>query len=500
MNETDPTFSTGRRSSAGRGSTISRQFTEAESVLDEQITNHLTAPPVQFNVGDSLGQTYHFMREDMKMRSLHSAQLGQEQELAYSQSARHALAKQADKSERDDLDAIAATQQIRDMVTGGMSFQDASNKVFSDDPSRLFNPKLTKGVEDFSRYYETDEEKEDRQLKESVSRLGLNKQQRDLEMEHQLYEENPELVESNIGILKKKLEAEAITAENAPLRARIEAMESSLNFKKAQIAAKEMDDLIAGIGGSGDDINSEVEIQALITKGGFPKVGNVKQVMEHYGKSPYIKEAMFNKRWIDTNLSPEERDTFAESLSIASDPNKTNDERREAHNFVIGVAGRYTAETKTDREIDARRKEVAATLGDVEKVIAPKITAFRKELDDSEDTTPEAVAARYGEMVDEIRIAAGGDPLLESAFTEYEGYVKNVGEQPEAGKSVAAAKDAITNLRKKMAEIKRAAIPGKTDSKAQGIPLPKGGTETVERDGKTWKWNPQIGKYQPLKK
>ena len=69
-----------------RRSRISRQFIDAEAALDERVTSHLTAPPIQMITGTDRQQSYKWLSEDLALRSTLSKQLAGEQAMAYAQS------------------------------------------------------------------------------------------------------------------------------------------------------------------------------------------------------------------------------------------------------------------------------------------------------------------------------------------------------------------------------------------------------------------------------
>lgn len=157
-------------------SRISRQFTDAESALDERISSHLTAPPLELRTGDSVSQSYKWLSEDLALRSTLSKQLAGEQQMAYAQSERHALADQALRQEEDDKEALGGITRARELLEKGeaKSAKDAIYKTVGENPRLGINPMAGKMFGDLERTFESPEQQELRQRKEDLDLAKLH--------------------------------------------------------------------------------------------------------------------------------------------------------------------------------------------------------------------------------------------------------------------------------------------------------------------------------------
>jgi hypothetical protein len=359
-------MSYGRLSNA----TISRQFTESEEALDPRVTELITQPLAPRITGNSLQQSYHWMKKDLEMRSMLSDQLGKEQSMAYAQSSRHALAKQSEEKMESEIAATNAMRRARQLVDSeGLDFNQAIYRVSGEDDSLALNPAWNQMAKEMRDFYESDEDRALKEAKKANEMLKLNVEAKPLQDLWDIYQTRPDDVAK---IASLKFDTDTLNSANANLAANTQNLQRIKEFKEAQENARlllEEADL------DSDALESQATVQNWFEDNGIntPNSSNIGRYLKNHGSLALM---IGSKEWMASNFpTPEDRAIFTEALEILSEnklPEGAGEEdrqaalqkSREAKALISGHLGRYLKETKdvsglTTRSADISEKKIA---------------------------------------------------------------------------------------------------------------------------------------------
>lgn len=138
---------------------VSGELTDTELLIEGRIEETLNAPRF---MADSLTPSsvgYALMQEDLKMRSAQNEALRQEQQLAFSSSARRRMHEKAIENDRQSADAKSAVNRVPAMIEAGMTKEDIEGVFFAEDPTRATNPFFASAMNGVTALAQTKQEK-----------------------------------------------------------------------------------------------------------------------------------------------------------------------------------------------------------------------------------------------------------------------------------------------------------------------------------------------------
>lgn len=433
-------------------SNVSRQFTDVERDLDDRVANVLSSTPVSGAIGGSMGQTYHWLKQDLETRSMLDDTLAKEQGMAYAQSTRQELARKSDEEEANKQRSIAALRKVKDLTGRGTNFNDAVSQVTEEDPELALTPQFTSGVTEFGKYHENDEDRELRELKDKAVKWGLTKQTFDAEAAARAAEEDPEGMDRLIALNRKNLANQELSAVNAGLIASTERMARQREFDK-QTALQDTWSVDAA--GNDDDPVSADDAQARLhysfAKAGLPDVDDPREAVRQFGAKSAIVGMLANKDFLDQKAAEAGdpaafRQSITEAINTASDKGADPVAKRKSRSLLLTLAGdnqaRLAEVAKTKERLavlDADNKELTTSYKDASADIASKLGGTG----DKKERASAVIGAARG-FIDQYRASA--PPGQEALFDEYSAYFDKLSETESPEKVATKARELMGNF------------------------------------------------------
>lgn len=138
---------------------VSGELTDTELLIESRVEETLNAPRFQADSLTPSSVGYALMQEDLKMRSAQNEALRQEQQLAFSSSARRRMHEKAIENDRQSADAKSAVNRVPDMIKAGMTKEDIQGAFFAEDPTRATNPFFESAMNGVTALAQTKQEK-----------------------------------------------------------------------------------------------------------------------------------------------------------------------------------------------------------------------------------------------------------------------------------------------------------------------------------------------------
>jgi len=285
------------------GAGVSHQFTDAERSLDERITEHLTAPPIDAMIGDTAGQTYKWLSADMAQRSTMTKELAGEESLANAQSQRQALAAQGDFQKQQDVEAADGMRHINSLANPGaggtpMSFADAQAQAVKANPNLLANPVFGRLSETATKISAQPELDRVTKLRQAIDLTELNTRQLTATAANYYARNHPDEVKT---IATGQFTTALAEANRATLSQAADALEAS----------RRVDMINASLPGFSPDAakynaQSErlVHIAGAFADAGLQGVTAPHRLVVDYGESPSIMSMLMDKGWLDSLGAP----------------------------------------------------------------------------------------------------------------------------------------------------------------------------------------------------
>lgn len=483
---------------------ISRQFTDSELAMDDRVSNFLQQPIVSGAQGNSMGETYHWLREDLNARAGMSEALQDSQRMAFEQSGRHQLHKQAVELEDEEREATEGFNKLNGLVKGGMDFKNAAAKVIGENGKLGVNDKFTGQVDAFGKVYESDEEGELRRLKDHVVKLGLTSQAFDLEAADNYIKKNPEAATKALDLYTKRKATEEIGVTNAAQAANIAQLKGLAELRQLESEKNSWNSAL-----SGTPAEQQAKRGSLLhsfAKAGLEGVQNPDLLIKGFANTPSVIDALANRSFIESKFpTPEAKQEFSQAINDATnaalpegDPVKTK-----AQNLLLRLGGENQERLAEVSKFEKRLKDADETT----KAWGVPYKDFSSTLDDiqsSDNKIYKNKQVRTAHMVDAARgfvgqakasmpISAG----LNGAFDEFDKQLEGL----KAGED-----SALTA--KTLREMVSGFVSGAKDMQARGVvgkpPAQAGKTSEIKegqraqnpKDGKTYiyrngQWTPQ---------
>lgn len=342
--------------------TISRQFTDAEQAIDERLTSHLQAPPVQMQIGDRISQSYRWMNEDLKLRSELSGQLAQEQAMAYSQSSRHELARQSVVEEAERAEALQGISRMRQMIESGEAkdWGDAGYKVGIESEGLVVN-------DDFNKFYQDGARMVDpatRQFEEKRRSLEM------LKMEDAF---------DDVMIGREVRDA---IPRGERIRSYTQAMENSLNSPFAEEKANKLKELsyihatrmaeeqerhFQMYGSDPTSASSRMMLTGMLAEAGIQDTGDLKNLALYAKGNQPALAALNDITWqAATFKTPEEKEAYLAAWSAVGNSDPASPEFQKARQILDAHTYRYMRDTEMVSSLVAKvnqANELATAIG-----------------------------------------------------------------------------------------------------------------------------------------
>jgi len=213
------------------GAPISSQMSEAELAVEDRINTALTSPRFTADAMTPSSVSYSIVREELKERSALNESLSQEQELAFSVTARRDMHNASIKNDEDAKQARRAIIEIGNMVDNkGVTFQEAASDLGLKDPSLALNSTYIKTLKPFSAMVEDRHEKFMRENSQSILETKILTEGFDADLEYAVgslrVKDMPALLEAT----QKLNEAGKIQADTALIEANTKNFQAAANF------------------------------------------------------------------------------------------------------------------------------------------------------------------------------------------------------------------------------------------------------------------------------
>lgn len=492
-----------------RGTDISRQFTDSERAVDERVTAHLTQPPLQYRTGNTIGQSYKWLQEDLKMRGAMTQVLGQEQDMAYQQSARHELARQVEENDKDEAQALTAVERVHGMLApggGAADWDDAVSRVVAETPGLALSDRFSKFAAEGSKFYSSDADRELAKAKQDVEMLGLGSKKFDLEAYQRFREENPDSADRAVAMIGESLKNQEITSANAGLAAQIEQIKRQREFDDIKSTAASWESSAAGLSSDPAERMKQFDQMAPLVhsfeQNGLGGVDDPAGLVKRFGGSATVMGMLQNKNWLNTKLAdPQVKQGFVEALNVLNDddPNMDPAVRRKASNLVLGYAGDHNSYISSAKQYDDRVKalgEVSEGRGKVYSSVSKSISDIvtSKVADGDNVSKQSAIAGEYEGFLTQFRNTATPDSEVNKVVDTYRGYLSDISGAASGDDAAGKARDLMGNFAKNIQEVNKKTAgddprkaPLEAAKKSSAVTKTIGGVTYEQRDGQWYK-------------
>lgn len=462
-----------------RSGDLSRQFTDVERQLDDRVTSHLSAPPVNLAIGQSMGQTYKWLEEDLKVRSMIGQQLEQETGMAYAQSARRKLAEQAETQELDDTDALNGMKALREKVAGGKDWNEAHEEVMGENPNLSLNETFSKASADGSKYFESDESRALTRLKQANETLQLNNEAFSMEAMQRFHDENPEVMDETVKQLEQRHKALGITADNSVAAARLAEFQTVQGLRDAEKVREQWK-----LNPDDTNLDALASIQNSFDDSGLSGVLDIPKTIKRFGSSKAIAGVLTDARWLNTNLpDPKAREELVGAINTANDDSAEPVARQAANNTLLRLGGKYLRDTQRAtawKDSQAQLAEVSKGFQTDYESVSKEITsiATNKEMQKGKAGTPLILSAARGF----ISQARGVDSASDAVAKEYQGYFDKIPKDLEPAKAAALSRDLMANFAGKLREARLSTAKSAQSVNAAAKEVPVGNPNQAALD------------------
>lgn len=224
-------------------SSVSREFSDAEEAITREVQDVMTAPRFTADSMAPAVANYAILREDMKMRAMANQELAQRQQIAFSDSARTELHKQALTQNKDKQLAENTAIELKTLMDQGMAFDEAQNKLIRDNPMRALSPMTIELFRPMGALIEDPHEKYMRENGQKLAELGLQKQSFDAQIAVATGKMEYEEIPAMLANLKKARENQSILLDNQKLDANMEKLAKAHEWKVSQDKMRQMTSL-----------------------------------------------------------------------------------------------------------------------------------------------------------------------------------------------------------------------------------------------------------------
>ena len=482
-------------SNPSRFSGISRQFSDAERAIDDRVASHLTAPPLELNVGATMGETYKWLREDLALRSTLTKELGAEQEMAYGQSMRRELHDQAVTQEADDTETLSGIRQVHELVNTrkAADWNDAVHQTVSSNPRLAVNGGFNTAVADGSKYFQTDKQRQIRDLGEDVKLLGLGNEEVNLELQDQFMRDNPKYGAETLSRMQSSFDTAGITAANAATQANVQRLQGLQSLRKQE----EMQQFYDENNFEQEDSDARIGLRGTFDELGLESVEDPARFLKRYRNTKSVMGMATDRVWRDQNLTtPEEKDAFKAAMSTVNREGAEPAEALKSRNLIESLSARWLRDRgdvirihegdKTRAEIG---KDMTTSYEDVKKQSFDLIKTKPKDM--SDDLKADLLIAAQRQFVAQF---ASEDSGMDAVVTEYQGWLDKLAARAKAEKlkpqqvyEIGSQLSASFSAKAKQVKIARAVNPLAKSAPAAKTAGPYG--ESVLKNGVTYDWN-----------
>lgn len=356
---------------------MSRQFSDAEREVGGRIDSFLSAPRVDPVVGGNMDQQYRFILEDLELRKAAANSLEQDQNLAFAQSARMELDRQAQEEAEDKHQATQAFSRITDRQKAGVDFKQAVEAEMAENSGLSLNNQFAGMLQSYGQFTEDSVDRDLRRKKQQIELSQLDTQKFNLSVFERMRNENPQLADDLVNQAKLKIDNEGQSLANQNLRLNIEQIENSRDYDEALTRQAEWDRTL-GFSSNAQEAGNQMDSLALMIDSfdqiGLAGVNDPQSIIK--SASPGMKNMLASSRWLNRKLNtPELLEAFEADLNTMTDMAGTP-EANVARRRVLSLVGQHARETaaiaEQKKEFDAERKllpEVAKVYGSAAKAI-----------------------------------------------------------------------------------------------------------------------------------
>lgn len=390
-----------RRPSYG-GSDVSRQFTQVERGIDDNLTGLLQQPPPDIYIGDSMGESYKWLKDDLELRSNVRKDMEDTQTMAFEQGNRQELNRQALQNEEDDRAAQDAFGKLRDKVAGGTPMKDAIADLTLNTPGLPTNRSWLDGAASMSEYHLDSPDRQLRDSKIDLDLLKVGQDKFDLELFRDNVMRNPEMTRALIDKMEQDTLAGGVTAKNQKTQADLIAMKKAQEVHDAEAfrddLQREHSQLSQDPEVRSKQLGQLAKVQDSFNQVGLQDVEDTDAVVREFSGSPEVLDALTDQAFL-TRIGDGPRAELAKALNThvrplpanMSDPDRDRvmQERRTARNIILSVAGRYNRENGAEKLAKAQTVALKAA----GKEVADAYTGAIKDLRKSTEAPPYGGAA-----------------------------------------------------------------------------------------------------------
>lgn len=432
----------GVASERGGGSSISRQFSDTENSVNERLDSFLQSPSIRIGQGENLGEVYSGIRDDLALRSNLAGELNREQDMAYQQSGRQQLAKQADENDRWTGQAQEAFGRLAQGAKAGKDFKEMITEEMANTPGLALNPVFARGASQFGAHYESGVDHDLRQTIDSIHSLELGTKKFDLETMGRFRDEHPELADKMIDQADKAMQAGGFASDNQLLAQQVESAKRLKEWQDIQNVqnAWKVDGLSGNpdpsLGGASQQ-DQLAMIRDSFNMNGLHGIDRPEDIIRN--ASPGVKSMLANKSFLDRALqTPEAKESLVQALNVANsrDPEVDPAAKQKAIGYILDLSGQHAREMGDIPQREATRKlledaskEYNTVIQGVNSGYTTTSKAMQTILLNKNLKKPEKVQNLISEaqgFVEQIGLAAENQENVGKVLKEYTSYLDGV--------------------------------------------------------------------------
>lgn len=411
-----------------RRSNISRQFTDAEAALDDRVSSHLAAPPIEFDITAGVGKGYKWLKEDLELRSELTRQLAGEQAMSYAQSERHAMAEQAREQDEMDIEALSGIRRVREMLESGQA-KDPNEAIYraSGENERLgINPVFGKMAADLGRTFENPQQRELRQRKYDLDMAKLQNDKFIVDAQNMTNEAigTVEAAKRNV----ERFQQEGVTAANNAIYEE----NRGIVVREALRQSKEAKSLFEAIGDT-KNRTARIRAQGMLGKLGLSDVADIESLAQLASQDELTLGALMDVTGRNEILdTPEKQQLYIEQWNTLSTAAPGSPEYRKALSGIDAV----TAAWDERNRLHVSRANMNSAMSEISKDFADPWEKVSREIDSivqkptsgsskmTEKDKPAAMLNTYARFLTQMQ-GQGADDVVAK-------YARMIGEQLSA--------------------------------------------------------------------
>lgn len=415
-----------------RGRSISRQLTDTERMLDDQIDSHLQTKMQPIAGEREFG--YAWLQQDLQQRAAMTEQLGKERMLAAASGEYQNMDRRFNQETEDEADSIVAMREIAGFSKANpdASWADAVSAATANRPDRWGNKFFVDSINEGAKFHETDLERQKRKgdLATSIVTNEINQLTGSAKLEALRSPAGKEYLRKyNDFIMQKEMAQIPLLPHEIELKQ--EQMKNDLQEQKMRAQALNFAD---------QTFEGKGKAAFFMEKSGIP-VTDIGKIGGYLQGRPGVINAIAHPSFL--RADPVSAAKLQEAMAVIQNPESQPADISKAETqlaYVAGAHASYVAETENALKMEDRALKYGAergkSLGDARKEITDILAAPK-----NKDKPPTIAAEDQALSIAEswIKEQVTADPrLAETASAYLEKINKSRGEKDAKRKGLNA--------------------------------------------------------------